>query len=139
LCTAQLSDGSGSCSASTLPVGSDSVVGTYSGDDNFSTSSGSVEQAVSRAKKLKIATRGLHGGVVGGQYSALLNASGGVAPYHWILLKGVLPAGLTLNQDSGEISGTPTTSAVTKFTVGVFDSALQVHQARRTFSIAVEA
>lgn len=41
LCVITLSDGSGSCASSTAPVGDDTVTGTYSGDQNFATSSGS--------------------------------------------------------------------------------------------------
>ncbi|HXW34537.1 MAG TPA: Ig-like domain-containing protein [Acidimicrobiales bacterium] len=41
LCTATLSGGGGSCTSSAAPSGNDSIVAVYSGDDSFSSSSGS--------------------------------------------------------------------------------------------------
>jgi hypothetical protein len=38
-------------------------------------------------------------------YSALLEASGGVAPYEWAIVAGALPSGLVLNTETGTISG----------------------------------
>jgi hypothetical protein len=51
----------------------------------------------------------LNWGEVGAPYSATLAASGGVPPYQWFVNSGSsLPAGLTLNTNTGVISGTPT-------------------------------
>ena len=55
-------------------------------------------------------------------YSATLTASGGQAPYTWSLVQGTLPAGLSLDGGSGMISGTPTASGTSSFTVQVRDS-----------------
>ena len=46
VCVAQLSDGTGSCSSSVAPAGNDTVVGTYSGDPSFGTSSGTTPLVV---------------------------------------------------------------------------------------------
>ena len=46
-------------------------------------------------------------GQVGVAYSGSAVASGGVAPYTYAIV-GTLPAGLTLNAATGQISGTPT-------------------------------
>jgi hypothetical protein len=46
LCTAQLVGGSASCSATTAPVGTDAVIGTYGGSLSFATSSGSASLTV---------------------------------------------------------------------------------------------
>jgi hypothetical protein len=46
--------------------------------------------------------------VMGVPYHGAVVASGGVVPYTWSLQAGTLPAGLTLNPESGEITGTPT-------------------------------
>jgi len=49
LCSANLVNGSGSCAASTAPVGNDTIVATYSGSSLFATSSGSATLQVSQA------------------------------------------------------------------------------------------
>jgi uncharacterized protein (TIGR03437 family) len=72
---------------------------------------------------LSITTTSLPGGTVGTAYSATLQASGGTLPYKWSVTAGSLPAGLTLNQSSGALSGTPTTAGSFSFTVQVADSA----------------
>ncbi len=57
----------------------------------------------------------------GSPYTASLAASGGTAPYSWILIGGSLPSGLSLSS-SGVISGTPRVSGTFTFTVQVTDS-----------------
>lgn len=47
LCQATLSNGTGSCNASTAPVGNDTITGTYSGDSTHHGSSGSTSLTVS--------------------------------------------------------------------------------------------
>ena len=47
LCTASLASGSGSCTASNAPEGTDTVAGNYSGDSNYSPSSSSTSLTVS--------------------------------------------------------------------------------------------
>jgi Bacterial Ig-like domain (group 3) len=47
LCTAGISGGSGSCSATNTPQGSDTVQGSYSGDANSTSSSGTTQVSVS--------------------------------------------------------------------------------------------
>ncbi|GFO65940.1 CARDB domain-containing protein [Geomonas paludis] len=57
------------------------------------------------------------------RFALHLEASGGVAPYTWSITTGTLPAGLTLNPATGEITGVPTEAANSLFTVRVTDSA----------------
>ncbi|HTA45977.1 MAG TPA: FG-GAP-like repeat-containing protein [Bryobacteraceae bacterium] len=72
---------------------------------------------------LAITTTSLPNGQTGVWYSSALAATGGSAPYNWQLVSGTLPAGLTLNPLSGQISGTPTTSITnTPLTFKVTDS-----------------
>ncbi len=54
-------------------------------------------------------------------YNATLSASPGVAPYSYAVSSGSLPAGLSLSS-SGAISGTPTTTGPSTFTVTVTDA-----------------
>lgn len=48
-------------------------------------------------------------------------ASGGTAPYSWSVVSGTLPAGLSFSS-SGELSGTPTATGSSTFTVQATDS-----------------
>ncbi len=54
-------------------------------------------------------------------YSATLQATGGVGTLTWSLTSGALPAGLSLSS-TGSISGVPTVSGISTFTVQVADS-----------------
>ena len=68
-----------------------------------------------------ITTSSLPNGKVGEAYSHTLTATG-TAPITWSI-DGGLPAGLSLNADTGEISGTPTADGTAKFTVKATNSA----------------
>ncbi len=61
-------------------------------------------------------------GKVGEAYSHTLTATG-TAPITWSIDGGNLPADLSLNKDTGEISGTPTADGTAKFTVKAENSA----------------
>jgi hypothetical protein len=49
------------------------------------------------------------------------SASGGTPPYTWSIASGTLPAGLTINSDSGAVSGTPSASGDFSATISVRD------------------
>ena len=59
---------------------------------------------------------------VGTAYSASLSAIGGTAPFKYTIIKGTLPAGLSLNATSGAITGTPTTPGNYTITAQVVDA-----------------
>ena len=59
---------------------------------------------------------------VGATYSVLLSTTGGVAPHHYALTSGTLPAGLTLS-GSGLVYGTPLAEGAASFAVSVTGSA----------------
>ena len=71
-------------------------------------------------------------GQVGVPYSGSAVASGGVAPYTYAIV-GTLPAGLTLNAATGEISGTPT--ATGSFSVTVTDATARARARRRARAV----
>src|SRR5260370_9772335 len=72
---------------------------------------------------LSITTSSLSGATVGTAYSATLQASGGTSPDTWSVSIGALPAGLSLAALTGVISGTPTASGSSSFTIQAADSA----------------
>jgi hypothetical protein len=72
---------------------------------------------------LRVLTSGdLTRGSIGASYFYTLAGIGGLVPYTWSLASGALPTGLTLNQNSGLITGTPTLYGTFTFTVGLSDS-----------------
>jgi hypothetical protein len=70
---------------------------------------------------LSIGTTVLPNATVNANYSATLHATGGVGALTWRLTSGALPTGLSLSS-SGTISGDPTVSGTSTFTVQVTDS-----------------
>jgi hypothetical protein len=88
---------------------------------------------------LQVTPSALPVGSVATPYSTAVQATGGVQPYMWTVNSGQLPAGLTLNPASGEISGTPILVSGTpvSFTLGVKDSETTPMTASRTFSISI--
>ena len=69
-----------------------------------------------------ITTDTLPNGKVGEAYNHTLTADG-TTPITWSVSGGALPEGLTLNETTGEISGTPTAEGTAKFTVKAENSA----------------
>jgi uncharacterized protein YhjY with autotransporter beta-barrel domain len=58
----------------------------------------------------------------GTAYSQNVVASGGTGPYTYAVSAGALPAGLTLNAGTGAITGTPSGSGLSNFTIRATDS-----------------
>jgi hypothetical protein len=84
-----------------------------------------------------IETLFLDTGFVGEPYLQTLTASGATPPYTWSIVGGALPDGLTLNEQAGEISGTPTDTGTFAFTVAVHDSGEPARTIAQEFSIHV--
>ena len=68
-------------------------------------------------------------------YSQTVTASGGTGPYTFAITSGALPTGLSLNAASGAITGTPTGSGVSNFTVQATDSNGNI--GNRAFSVNI--
>ena len=95
---------------------------------------------VGAAATLTISTTSLPSGTQGTAYSQTLAASGGVQPYTWSVSVGTLPAGLSLSASTGAISGTPTGTGTSAFTVMVTDSGTPTHAtATKPLSITINA
>ena len=101
-------------------LGSDGEL--YEPGDNVSADvSKLTAQFAPSSHSVTITTDTLPDGKVGETYSQTLTANG-TAPITWSI-DGGLPAGLSLNADTGEISGTPTADGTAKFTVKATNSA----------------
>lgn len=85
---------------------------------------------------LAVTNSSLPNGSIGTNYSETLAASGGSGNYSWSLSSGSLPTGLTLNASTGVISGIPSTSGTSGFTVQVSDG---VNAATASLSITISS
>lgn len=66
-----------------------------------------------------------------------LAATGGTPPLTWSIASGSLPPGLQLNQNTGTISGTPTTAGTSTATIRVQDAGSPQQSAQKPFSITI--
>jgi hypothetical protein len=88
---------------------------------------------------LVITTATLPGGTQGAVYTAGLSSSGGTPAISWGLINNTtLPQGLVIS-GAGQITGTPTASGTTTFTVQATDSGVPVQTATQTLSITIGA
>lgn len=100
------------------------TAGTYS----FTISATNDETTVTRDYTLvidpgiAIATTSLAAGKVGSSYNQAISVTNVIDPVTFSISAGSLPAGLSINEDSGQISGTPTTVGTYNFTVRVTDT-----------------
>jgi hypothetical protein len=76
----------------------------------------------------------LPNGTVGTAYNQTITGSGGTAPYTFSVTSGTLPAGLTLAVGGG-LTGTPTTSAASTFTIRGVDAVGCF--AERTYTVSI--
>jgi len=126
-----------SVASGTLPTGLSLASGTGvvsgtptgAGTSNFTVqvtdaNSVSAQKALSLivAPSPSVTTTSLPGGTQNTAYSTTLTATGGTLPYSWSVASGTLPAGLTLAPGTGVISGTPTATGTSNFTVQVTDA-----------------
>ncbi len=90
-------------------------------DNSGGQAAGSVSIAI-LPQPLQINASAFPNGQINAPYPGqILTASGGVAPYTFAITSGSLPAGITLT--NGRISGKPTETGVSSFTITVTDSA----------------
>src|SRR5262245_65683617 len=86
---------------------------------------------------LTITTASLSNGQQGVAYSQTLAATGGATPYTWSITVGTLPAGLAINASTGVISGKPTGTGTSNFTVQVTDSESPAVAMTKALSITI--
>jgi hypothetical protein len=69
--------------------------------------------------------------------SSALSASGGYGSNVWSIASGSLPAGLSINSGTGAVTGTPTTSGTSSFTVRVTDAQGFTADSAQSITVAV--
>lgn len=81
-------------------------------------------------------------GTVAASYNQTVSASGGIAPYTYTVTAGALPAGLSLNLTTGDISGTPTAGGTFNFTITAKGSSTGTgapHTGSRAYALVIDA
>lgn len=121
------------------PTGTGTFTLTFNVTDSASTTVTSQPLTIVISTALAITTTSLPGGSVGTAYTATLQATGGAQPYTWSKTTGTLPPGLTLNPNTGVISGTPTAAGTSTFTVQVADSEQPRIVVAANFSITISS
>jgi uncharacterized protein (TIGR03437 family) len=114
--------------------------GTYSisvqASDGSVTVTATLGLKVNPPAALKVTSATLPAGTISSRYSQSLSATGGAAPYSWVVTDGSLPAGLSLSS-TGVISGFPLAAGTSAFKVTATDSTGGT--ASGQFSIAIAA
>ena len=110
--------------------------------DTFSSRTGSRPYtfSVSPPTTIGLSPGSLPGGTFGSAYSQSVTASGGTAPYTYVVTAGALPSGVGLSS-AGLISGTPLASGTFNFTVTATDSSTGTgpYTGSRAYTIVVAA
>jgi hypothetical protein len=83
-----------------------------------------------------ISTEALPDGALNETYTTILEVAEGTAPYTWAEHIANVPDGLTLDINTGEVGGTPTTAGSYTFTIKVTDASSTV--AYKEFTIVIE-
>jgi hypothetical protein len=75
---------------------------------------------------VSLETSSLPDALIGSPYAQTLEATGGTPPYTWLVAGGALPDGLTLDPNSGTLSGMPSAIGAFTFTLRAVDSVYAV-------------
>ena len=86
---------------------------------------------------LTIAAITLPGAVLHSSFYAQLKAAGGVPPLKWTIVRGALPEGLELDDETGQITGQPAQTGDFTIVVEVGDSEKPRQTAQHEFTISV--
>ncbi len=98
------------------------------GDRNYTISIGTNSLTVNPAT--------ISDGAVGVAYSQTVNANGGTAPYTFAISSGALPTGLSLDANSGAITGTPSIAGAFTFTIQATDA--NSNTGSRSYTVSVD-
>lgn len=110
-----------------LVSGTPTAAGSYTfgiqvTDGVGATDTKAIALTIDAAAAPSISTTTLAAGQVAVAYMDVLFATGGSHPYTWSLTAGSLPAGIVMNSANGVLSGTPSATGTSSFTVRCTDS-----------------
>lgn len=88
---------------------------------------------------VEITTTSLADGQVGSSFSRSISVTGGQAPYTFAVTSGALPAGVSLDANSGALTGTPTTAETANFTITATDSQDPADSDSQAYSVTIAA
>jgi hypothetical protein len=138
-----LNSSTGQISGTPTTVGSFPLTATVQDSSvPVQTASAALTISIESPVALHITTASLPPGSTATSYGATVNASGGVPPFTWSVINGQLPAGLTLEAQTGLVSGIPILSGTSTFTVQVQDSATDAGgpaKATQLFNLTITA
>jgi hypothetical protein len=131
-----INSSTGVISGSTSQSGASTVTVTAQDSTSPAPLTASAHLQLSIIPVLSIATPALPNGIVGVAYSTTMAATGGATPLTWSATG--LPAGVTINPNSGAISGAPTAAGTNAVTVAVTDSTSPTPQtASKSYSVTI--
>ena len=102
--------------------GTCTVQADQAGNGSYSAAPSVVQSFTVTPSPLIVASSGATGLIVGSTFSQTNAASGGIAPYAYVLNAGALPPGTSLNAATGIVSGTPTVAGSFSYQISVTDS-----------------
>ena len=135
-----LNGSTGALSGTPTSSGSSSFTITAT-DSNASNLTGSQAYTltVNAASSLTVSPTTLANAVANSLYSVTLSATGGSGGYSFAVSAGTLPSWLSLNSSTGVLSGTPTTTGSSSFTIKATDSSNSNLTGSRAYTLTVNA
>jgi hypothetical protein len=91
------------------------------------------------SQPLAISSSTLLDATVGTPYTGSINVTGGTSPLTFSISAGSLPAGVSLNSQTGALTGSPSAAVASSFTVHVADSSIPAQTASKAFSLRANA
>jgi outer membrane autotransporter protein len=105
-----------------LTAGTCTIAADQAGNANFNAAPQVPQSFTVTAAALVVTAGATSGTQVGVSFGQSNPASGGVAPYTYVLASGSLPTGTALDVGTGTVSGTPTTAASFSYAIKATDS-----------------